>query len=498
MINDNIRTAIDLFLYLILLPFIGISFILTPCTNDSRIFIGAEAIADTFYKLPYGWDAAYEVKPIGNRIINWVFYKVADSVVLFTHNYYTAFGYMVKFTALILLVVCCWYISRQIKFPYAFPVLFIAFACEANFGIIMSEWFASLFSLVAIALCFERNKNWMILAGMVCLGVGLLKSITILMVIPTICGVYLLGGTIDWKRFVAGYIAAGFTFLIMCLTVWPFSISDMLMSRLIAHVGEYNLSTMATYFWITQNKIMWGLPYVMTLYVPILVVGFFAALYCIGKYAIKTDKRYLLWFIGIWVIPIVIVFAQSEFIIYHYIVCVLPALVSIIILLRNSKRKYQFLTAAAIYILVGYIFINSAFGSFTAYEYTFWHMKEKSADVINARYDLINQSSILYLDPGDANYYFHANSSCHYITPMPVERNDYTKWNISYLPQFKETKACILAYQGDYVVADISHGLETNYYGGGILREPTIMAMIHRNYTMVMDTSWEIYQKKSN
>jgi hypothetical protein len=144
---------------------------------------------------------------------------------------------------------------------------------------------------------------------------------------------------------------------------------------------------------------------------------------------------------------------------------------------------------------MGYLLINSAFGSFTLYEYTFWHQKETNADLINSKFDLINQSSILYLDPGDAVYYFHANSSCHYITPMPVERNDYAKWNISYLPQFKETKDCILRYQGEYIISDINNGDGKNYYGYGIINEPEIMNMLHRNYTMVESLSWEIYQK---
>lgn len=489
------RLIIGFFVYLLLLPFVGISFILTPLTNDTRIFIGAESVADNYYQLPYGWDAAYEVKPIGNRILNWVFYKVADSVVSFTHNYYTAFGYCVKFTALVLLIVCCIYIASRIKFPYAFPILFCAFACQANFGIMMSEWFAVLFSLVAIAMCFEKNKNWMIVAGVVMLGVGLLKSITVLMVVPSVCALYLLGGTLDWKRAIGGYMAAGVAFLILCFTVWPYSIGDMLMSRLVAHAGMYDLQTMATYFWITQNKVLWGLPYVMSLYIPILIVGFVAGIWCLGKYIVKKDSR-LLWFIGMWLIPIIIVFAQSEFIIYHYIVCMLPAVVSVILLLRASKRKCQFLLAAAVYVLVGYLIINSAFGSFTLYEYTFWHQKETNADIINSQFDLINQSSILYLDPGDAVYYFHANSSCHYITPMPVERNDYKRWDISHLPQFKETKNCIINYQGKYIIADISNGNKENYYGLGILQEPQIMDMIHSNYTLMESKSWEVYQKR--
>ena len=495
--KDSARCLIGFLIYIAIPILVGASFVVTPLTNDSRIFLGAASVADNYYQLPYGWDAAYEVKPVGNRILNWVFYKVANTFVPMIHNYYVPFGWFVKFTALVILVVCCLYIASRIKFPYAFPVLFCAFACQANFGIMMSEWFAALFSLVAVAMCFEKNKNWMILAGMIMLGVGLLKSITVLMVIPSVCALYLLGGTLDWKKAVGGYVAAGIAFLVLCFTVWPYSIGDMLMSRLVAHVGMYDLLTMARYFWTTQSNVIWGIPYVMGQYVPVLVVGFVAGVWCLGKYIVKKDYRLPL-FIGMWIIPIIIVFAQSEFIIYHYIVCMVPAIVSLVLFLRENKRKYQFLTAAAICVLAGYLALNSYGGLFTLYEYTFWQQKEANADLINSQFDLINQSSILYLDPGDAVYYFHANSSCHYITPMPVERNNYEKWNISYLPQFKETKDCILRYQGKYIIADVARGDGKGYYGLGILNEPQIMNMIRSNYTLVESRSWEIYQKNES
>jgi len=198
-------------LYYACLPFVCINFILTPLTNDTRIFIAAEAIADTYYSLPYGWDAAYEVKPIGNRIVNWVLFKVADSIVPFASNDYLHFGWAVKLTALIIMLICCWYIARRIRFIYGFPFLVIVFACQANFGIIMSEWFSVLFTLVAVAMCFEENRNWQILAGGMFIGIGLLKGISCFMIIPAICAVYLLGKTIDWKRAISGFMVGGFT-----------------------------------------------------------------------------------------------------------------------------------------------------------------------------------------------------------------------------------------------------------------------------------------------
>ena len=487
--------ATDLFnylLYLIILPFTAISFVLTPLTNDTRIFTGAEAIADTFYKLPYGWDAAYEVKPIGNRIVNWMLYKVANAFVPFTSNDYTHFGYVVKLTALIILVACCWYISRRIKFPYAFPFLFMAFACEANFGIMMSEWFAVLFSLVAIALCFEKNRNWQYVAGAICLAVGLLKSITILMVIPVVCAILLLGGTIDWKKAIAGYFVAGIAFLIACLTVWPYSISDMLMSRMIAHVGMYDYTTLLQWFWITQLRT--NLPIALWLFVPAIDIGFVACVFMLLYYSKKQDLIKTLLMGAMWAIPVAIVFIQSEFIIYHYIVILLAAIISTALITTKSSKGAALIIIAIMLIFPSYIAINSVVGSFTTYEYTFWQQKEQNADEINARYDLINQSSLLYLDPGDANFYFHANSSCHYITPMPVERST-DIWNLTGLWQFNDTHTCIMSYQGKYIVADINGGMVTGYYGKGILIRKEIMDMIKANYTLKDSKSWDVYER---
>ena len=152
-----------------------------------------------------------------------------------------------------------------------------------------------------------------------------------------------------------------------------------------------------------------------------------------------------------------------------------------------------FIIFAVIAVVPGYVLINSSLGSFSEYEYTFWQQKENNADIINSEFNLTNQTKLLYLDPGDAPFYFHANSSCHYITPMPIERSS-DRWNMSHLPQYKETRDCILRYQGEYIVADIAGGRSTGYYGEGILKDKDIMELIARNYTMVESKSWDIYR----
>jgi len=345
-----------------------------------------------------------------------------------------------KFACLVVLVICCWYIASKIKFPYAFPVLFIAFACEANFGLLMAEWWAALLSLVAVAMIIGAkpsdkptleytNKNlywkdWLkenvlpFLAGASFIFIGLLKGVTILFIIPCICAVYILGYKIKWVPAIAGFISGGLVYLGLCFTVWPYALSDILLSRLVAHVGEYSATTLIYWFWITQART--NLPMVMWVYIPAVIIGGIAGFWMLFSYCAKRNYPKLFLFSIMWIVPVAMIFIQSEFIVYHYCVLLVPGVISIALLLKSIKPKWQTVCLIICALFASYLVINSAVGSYTIYEYTFWHQKELDADSINAAYNLSNQSSILYLDPGDSSYYFHANSSCRYITPMPV------------------------------------------------------------------------------
>ena len=480
-------------LWWIVLPFSCISFCITPLTNDTRIFIGAAAIADRFYPLPYGWDAAYEVKPIGNRILNWIFYKVADSVIPFISNNYFWFGVIIKICALVILIGCCWYVSRRIckDNVYTFPLLILAFVCQANFGIMMAEWFAVLFSLVTTALLLEENKNWSILAGVLIVGIALLKGITSLMVIPVICAIYLLGRSVKWRCAATGFIISSATFLILCATFWPYQLLDIFLSGKVAHVGHFTFTTLLSYFWITQTSM--SLPVFLITYIPIVACGFPILLIVSTIYLSRNDYARLALLAIMWLIPAMIVIIQSEFIGYHYLVLAFPAVITILLFMQ-MRPKYKWVIPAIIGFLVATLIVfNCFFGSYSLYEYSFWASKERNADIINDRFDLNNQSELLYLDPGDAPYYFHANSSCRYITPMPVQRNDPQRWNLTAWPQYSDNRDCILKYQGEYILTDVSNGSLFSY---SFFRDPDIAAMIANNYTKVSSASWEVFRKR--
>jgi hypothetical protein len=248
----------------------------------------------------------------------------------------------------------------------------------------------------------------------------------------------------------------------------------------------YDMNTILQWFWMTQDRN--GFPQVMMYYIPMILIGIIAAIFIIAKY--HGDYKKMGLFAIMWLAPISIVLAQSEFIVYHYLVMLFPAIISVVLLKYISiKKQSKFILGSIASVLVLYLVINSMFGSFTVYEYSFWQSKEMDATTIN----LTNQSTLLFLDPGDAPYYFHANSSCHYITPMPVERNA-PDWDISYLPQYKETRDCIINYQGEYIISNLHN--KKQFFGTSILSDTDITVMMDRNYTKVISTmSWDIYHK---
>ena len=330
-------------------------------------------------------------------------------------------------------------------------------------------------------------------------GVGLLKSITSLMLIPVICAVWLLNKKLRIEFLLSGCLVASCTFLIACMTIFPYSINDMLMSRLIAHVGMYDITTLVQWFFLTQTRM--SLPVTLMMYIPGIIAGGLASIIVLATYSKTGGIKKVGILCLMWLIPISIVLIQSEFIVYHYIVMLFPAVIGMVLLFTIRTKKAMILLLIFLLLVIpGYAMINSSLGSFTTYEYTFWQQKEKNADEINSQFNLTNQSTLLYLDPGDAPFYFHANSSCHYITPMPIERST-DRWNISHLQQYSETYNCILSYQGEYMVGYIrnpstSQEVSLNYFGEGISIRKDIIQMIDTNYTKVSDKSWEIYKKR--
>ena len=318
----ELRNVYDLLLYFIVLPLSAISFLLHPITSDVRIFLGVEYIADKFYPFPFGWDLAWEIKPIGNRIINWALYKLASLFV--SINNQIMFGVTVKVFALIAVVVVSVYFADVVKTRYTFALTFLALVAIGNISVLQAEWWATIVGLLAIALLLQDNNYYHVLAGVLLVAIGLFKGITIVMFIPILCAVLLLKPSVRLylSDIFFGVCVSMVTFLWLDITIWPHVIPDMLMSAPVAYVGAVPMSTL---LWYAAT----GIPFSLA-QMPVIAAGLVATVwYSITHYRkISTIGTMAV----MWLVPFATVVIQPELMIYHYYLLTIPALAAILMM----------------------------------------------------------------------------------------------------------------------------------------------------------------------
>jgi hypothetical protein len=331
--NKIIRlSTVEKILYLVILPYTCIDFCLRSLTNDCRIYIGVEYIADHFYPFPQGFDIAWEIKPMANRIMNWILYKWGDAIAGFNNP--VNFGIAVKFLMLCIILAVSYFFAKRVNIKYGFLLTFFSLAWVGNFCIGQSEYWAVVFSLLAIALMLSDSILQWICAGTLIPIISLFKGITGLMLIVIVCAVLLLkwGNIPNWKQWLAGTTGiaiCGALWLVTCFTIWPHQISDILMSPHLARVGEYPLFD---YF-----MSLFGYVISTMIYIPLFIVAILAAVvYLI--YSGKFGGWYTAAFVAMWATTFVIVLCQGEFFIYQYYCMTVPALITIILWERIPKR----------------------------------------------------------------------------------------------------------------------------------------------------------------
>jgi hypothetical protein len=159
--------------------------------------------------------------------------------------------------------------------------------------------------------------------------------------------------------------------------------------------------------------------------------------------------------------------------------------------------KQPVFKSAIVFMIIIWIWAHCVFTGFiTMQEITFWNGKEPQSDIVNAKYHLDKENEILYLDAGDAPYFFRANSSCRYSTPLPYQRDDPTNWSLEWMPQFQDESGCISNYQGKYIIMDANGNFEFNWIGLDKTNRAGLRKLL-TNYTRIWDRCWFIYQKNS-
>ena len=319
------KSSISDYVLVVVSAIVSLDFIKTPLTNDARIYIGVEHLAAQYYPFPQNIDICWEIKPIGNRLINYIIYKLASVFAPFEDH--AMFGVAVKFIALIAVLLIAAYFAHTLQNRPAFWITLLAFLTCANFCILQAEWWACLLAILAVAL-IASGKTWQqIAAGFLLVFILLIKGISGLLFIPIVCMVYLLAKP-QQKAIVnvlAGCLSGFALFCITAVTIWKNMIPDIFLAPQLAKVGIYTPIESVMYF-VMQLV-------VSPIYIPVLLPGFFAAvLYWV---LVKHTPAEKVAFALMWLVPAVMVLISSEFFLYHYFWLVLPAIATLILSLER-------------------------------------------------------------------------------------------------------------------------------------------------------------------
>jgi hypothetical protein len=486
----------DRLLYFICLPIVAIGSIFSPLTNDVRIFYGVEYLCWKYLpNFPSNINAFWEIKPIGSRLASYFLVVITNAVIPFSNHF--AQEVFIKTFAVALAIVACYYFNRNVlKIKYGFLLSFFGLFCGLNLNILQLEFWAIIFSMFSCALFMSGTKWHSYIAGSLLIFVLLFKGTTGCLIISAICVVMILQRNIDWVRATVGFVVTGLAFYLASLTIWKTMLPDIFIAPILSHVGEYDMFGQI-YVTLVAMTIS------MSIYIPIVGLGLVYGCAWLNNH--RRDPR-ALWFLLLWGIPLCTVWIQSESFGYQYYVFVLAAIVSLVLYEKETPRerpgkklKRENLVAATIIILfVMYCALYSPISKYGNEERQmndyFWEQSNK----INEQFDLVNQSSVLYLDTGSGPYYFGASSECRYVAPLIIQRANPNRTQILELPQNQEEYLCIMNSTSNFIVADGVIGPEDSWFGNDTYQKAAIIQKLRNEYVSVHSGGWELYERKIN
>lgn len=484
-------------LYFIMLPVVAIGSIMSPLTNDVRIFYGVEYL-DWKYITPFPQNINYfwEIKPIMNHIINYALVVFTCALVPF-ENHFTQ-EIIVKSIIVLSVIVASWLFSRNIlKMKYSFLLCSFGILCSLNLNQGQAEFWSLILAMIAAALLVEENKLWHYVSGILLMFAFLTKGTTACLVVSAICALIVLNKKVNWARVITGFVGMGVIFLIANFTIWKTLLSDIILAPMLSHVGEYSM--MGQVIAIIIATII-----AASIYIPCVGIGGTYGLIWIKNH-LKDPRIYA--FTVMWGIVFFITWGQGETFAYQFFPLVLPAIVSLILFEKETPRerptkkiKRENIVAATIVLLFGmycifYAPVISYYGSQekTMNDY-FWNQSQ----MMNSKLDLQNQSSVLYMDTGSLPYYTNGvNSSCRYVAPLVLQRANPGRLIVSNLSQYWDAYNCTMNYQGRYILADGPLGKSDGWFGTDSSEKVAIVNKVHSEYNEVFDGAWTVYERKN-
>jgi hypothetical protein len=480
---------------------VAIGSILSPLTNDTRIFYGVQYLAYKYFPFPQGISYVWEIKPIASHIFNYILVVFTCALVPFSDHF--AQEIIIKTIAIGIAVLASWLFARNIlKIKYSFLLCFLSFFACLNLNVLQMEWLGVAFSMIACALFVEENKLWHYIAGALLILVLLLKGTTGALIVCAICVVLIFHKKIDWVRGGIGFISMGLLFFVASQTIWPEMLSDIYMSPILSHVGEYNILGQV-------GVIAIATAICMSIYIPVVGLGLVYGGIWIKNHIHTIEAKLL---IICWLILAGVMVIQSESFPYQFFPFVLPAVTGLILYERDTpiqkpgkKLKRENVVATSIVILfIMWCILYSPqpiWGleqNYGVQELKMNNYFNENANAIEVKFNLSKEKSLLYLDTGSGPYYVNGvNTSCRYVAPLVLQRANPNRTIVSNLPQYWDQYECVMNYNNKYILADGPLGKDDGWFGTDTPEKIAIVNKVHDEYTEVFSGAWSVYEKRN-
>jgi len=481
------------------------SFVNMPLTDDVKVFIGA-AYQSEMNNLPFlhGIDAAWELKPIGNRIL-WRVISTAADWVNSTANINTGVQFVSILIAIWASILLAGAVSKHISGnrDFIFLALFLALITPFNLCLMQAEWWAVLLSYAALWLLLKETPTSMALAGILTIFIASLKLSTVLL-IPTIFVAYLMIAGYEYRNvvrqslpYLLGVISGGLVGVWWALYL-PNVIPDALFSMSVAHTSRG-----ASFSLVDGIGYLINYAYMQVPSIPILLVGIACGgglvLICTMIWINAEDKKeptiHMMLLGLLWIMPLASIFIQGEFFAYHYTVLIFPSVVSLLLLANViSEEHLRTILFVVVFVLVGLLWILhcSIWSPNYPAQQAFWDKIDSDAKILEEKYDLSNQSSLLFMTNANAPYWFRSPSACRQIGSLPII------YNMTDTKEYYETEECIQKYRGEFVIAVHDTGSTIPPVSGAEISRQMPERYL-KNYTKIETMSnWEIYRRVSS
>jgi hypothetical protein len=478
---DTLRDWFLNILYFIICPLVFISYLFEQLTSDVLIYLGTAKVAAITGGFPMNLDTVWELKYVGHRLL----YYILNILSPFEDPVYSIWiKLLVAIPTLLILYYFSKRISERMELPFHYPFIigFFGLFTVNRFVILSSESISiSIGMLFVILLLDEREWIWF-LSGLLILPLITMKGLPVLIV--PIVALLIMMLVRDYKpRFYTALCSVPIVIssLIIISGYFPHFISDIFLSTKLARISYLHPLINIEYFF------KYGLGVIG--FIPVVVIGGFV-LFLVLSIANREHFRTIKLLLLMWGISAVYVLIISEFFYYHYYLMLVPAILTICYFLKFYKHhKYAFaiLVVAVLIIFCGVVSEWSV--GLEGRGYVYQSARQASVTAILSKYDILNQSTTLYLDAGGVMpYYFPTKSASRYVGSLPMQRH-MPDWNMSKLPEYWENLNQSLNYTGKYVI------VEPYSFNLTVYTHSKIANKLNTEYTKVYSNGWDIYQR---